>query len=320
MSNEQDTDLAWRIMEAAGGTRIRVEEYAPGYYLVASREHGAGVTSPKEDAFDTVQEVALHLVSQQAVARAREQEKASRDQAAAMEAANEVSNTAEIDAIIAANSAPARSTDAGEREMGDGPAGDAVSAGDAGSGDDGGADADGGDVGSESGESGVALSGVEDAEAIDAEFEEPAAEGADFPEVEEQIEPELIRIENDPNDIPVMEPEAGDPGGVVYFGDNIHTIRLAKMGRLAQIARALKDVLQEGWSLEEFRSLQNWVVRADRGEAPDDPVARARFEAISERSRAMSRIDAYKDLRELELDSLDREGVEAFDVDWGWPE
>lgn len=318
MSNEQDTDLAWRIMEAAGGTRIRVEEYAPGYYLVASREHGAGVTSPKEDAFDTVQEVALHLVSQQAVARAREQAKA--EAAEASEATNEVSNTAEIDAIIAANSAPAGSADAGEWEMGDGLARDHIPVGDAGSGDDGGADADGGDVGSEPAESGLALSGVEADEAIDAEFEEPAAEGADLPEVEEQIEPELIRIENDPGDMPVREPEAGDPGGVVYFGDNIHTIRLAKMGRLAQIARALKDVLQEGWSLEEFRSLQNWVVRADRGEASDDPVARARFEAISERSRAMSRIDAYKDLRELELDSLDREGVEAFDVDEGWPQ
>lgn len=50
-------------MKAAGATRVRVEEYAAGEYLVASREHGAGVTSAKEEAFDTVQEVALHLVS-----------------------------------------------------------------------------------------------------------------------------------------------------------------------------------------------------------------------------------------------------------------
>lgn len=126
-------------------------------------------------------------------------------------------------------------------------------------------------------------------------------------------------LENRPDDIEVEEPQPTDPGGVAYFGDNIHTIKLAKMGRLSQIARAAKDALQEGWTLAEFASLQNLVVRIDRGEAPDDPEARARFVAISERSAAMARVDAYREQREGELEAAERPGIEAFDPEAGWP-
>lgn len=130
---------------------------------------------------------------------------------------------------------------------------------------------------------------------------------------------DLIAIEGQPDDIAVEEPQPTDPGGVAYFGDNIHTIKLAKMGRLSQIARAAKEALQAGWTLAEFASLQNLIVRIDRGEAPDDPEARARFMAISERSAAMARVDAYREQREGELEEADRPGIEAFDPEAGWP-
>lgn len=133
------------------------------------------------------------------------------------------------------------------------------------------------------------------------------------------IAADFIAIEGQPDDIAVEEPQPTDPGGVAYFGDNIHTIKLAKMGRLSQIARAAKEALQAGWTLAEFASLQNLIVRIDRGEAPDDPEARARFMAISERSAAMARVDAYREQREGELEEADRPGIEAFDPESGWP-
>ena len=158
-------------------------------------------------------------------------------------------------------------------------------------------------------------------EPTDAEFEEPVS-ADDLAGIEDALrgEPLLTGVENEEYEPVYAGPIDPHPGGVVYFGDDIKVIQLAKMGRLAQIARALKDVLQEGWSIEEFRSLQNLIVRMDRGEAPNDIDAKYRFETIGERSRAMSRIDAYKDERELELDTLDREGIEAFDPEEGWPE
>ena len=72
-----------------------------------------------------------------------------------------------------------------------------------------------------------------------------------------------------------------DSGGVAYFGDNLHVIRLAKIGRVTQIAYERKAALQAGWTLDRFAFLQNLVVRIDRGEAPDDQEAKAEFEALT---------------------------------------
>ena len=122
-------------------------------------------------------------------------------------------------------------------------------------------------------------------------------------------------------------------GGVVYFGDDIHVARLMKLGRLAEIAREQKAVLQEGWTVEEFASLQNLMVRVERGEATKDDEAHARFLAINERSRAMSAVDAYQNSREDELESyaqymkedseslrkLGRDSITEFDPEFGWP-
>jgi len=126
-------------------------------------------------------------------------------------------------------------------------------------------------------------------------------------------------LENRPDDIEVEEPQPTDPGGVAYFGDNIHTIKLAKMGRLSQIARARKAEFQAGWTLEEFASLQNLIVRIDQELAPDDAAARERFLTISALSAAMSTVDAYRADREAELEAADRDGIEAFDPEYGWP-
>ena len=323
MSNEQDTDLAWRIMEAAGGTRIRVEEYAPGYYLVASREHGAGVTSPKEDAFDTVQEVALHLVSQQAVARAREQEKAAEVEAAHVE-------TFAPDPIAPTTAGTGGNTDAGQWEMGDGFAAADVPLGDAGQGAASDAAVDGGGVGDEPGESGLVRSAVEgedfvapEEEPTDAEFEEPVS-ADDLAGIEDALrgEPLLTGVENEEYEPVYAGPIDPHPGGVVYFGDDIKVIQLAKTGRLMEIAQALKDVLQEGWTVDQYAEAQGYVLHNtnDAGAFIGDPAQYAYFISLSDRRNAMARVDAYMSERQRELSTLDREGIIAFDPEYGWPE
>lgn len=155
--------------------------------------------------------------------------------------------------------------------------------------------------------------------AYDADFEEvgePAAEveGADV---------EAFALEDQSEAAAVAEPAPEPQSGIAYFGDDIHVARLAKMGRLLEIASEKKAELQQGWSLDEFRSLQNLIVRIDRSEASDDPQARARFLAISERSAAMSRVDAFLAQREQELEGyakpLNRDAIAAFNPEEGWP-
>ena len=157
-----------------------------------------------------------------------------------------------------------------------------------------------------------------------ADFGEPEDLGSELLDSETYALDPLL-LESTQESLPPYEYQRPDnSGGVAYFGDDIHVARLAKMGRLSQIARDLKATLQDGWSLGEFASLQNLIVRMDRGEAPDDAGARERFLWITERSRAMSRVDAFKDVREGELEGyanpLDREAILAFNPEAGWPE
>ncbi len=151
-------------------------------------------------------------------------------------------------------------------------------------------------------------------------FEAELAIDATFGELEGEDHLNLPELPPLADEGPELERPAG---GVAYFGDNIDVIRMAKLGRLGQIARALNATLQEGWTVEEFASLQNKIIRIDQGLDPDDPEARARFHAINERSAAMGRVDAYKRQREGELEALGREQraeIEAFDTEAGWPE
>jgi len=159
---------------------------------------------------------------------------------------------------------------------------------------------------------------ITDADFTDADFTEAFGEPEAL-EAEAAAEPLALEGADLPDEIFEHEDAASYGPGAFIFGDNIHTIRLAKMGRLSQRARELKGELQDGWTLDEYRSLQNLIVRIDRGEAPDDAEQRARFLAINERSAAMARVDAYRELREAELEAADREGVEAFDPEAGWP-
>lgn len=279
-----DPALARQILLDAGADpqRVRVEQYRPGAWLVAAPLFGSGCTSDKDEAFDTPQEVAAHLVKHSASERA-------------------LFDPATVAGVDVAPALDAEAEGGQDAQEPDAPLTDVLSF----------------DTGSpEAGA--IAASGDLVSEApIDADFdlgvfsvEAPPTDGS-------------FLLENRPDDIEVEEPtqreQPTDPGGVAYFGDNIHTIKLAKMGRLSQIARAAKDALQEGWTLAEFASLQNLVVRIDRGEAPDDPEARARFVAISERSAAMARVDAFREQRESELEAAERPGIEAFDPEAGWP-
>lgn len=117
----------------------------------------------------------------------------------------------------------------------------------------------------------------------------------------------------------VAEETATDTSGVAYFGDNLHVIRLAKIGRVTQVAAEKKAALQFGWDVAEFAYLTNLIVRMDQGLAPDDPTARSRFALISDASRAMSAVDAFAETQVGYLNAASREEVEAFDPEAGWP-
>ena len=184
-------------------------------------------------------------------------------------------------------------------------------------------------MGDESGASSLTVASVED-EAIDAEFVEEHLETTLIDEgpfeIEEHIETEPFLIENDPDDIAVEEPvqrgESGAPGGVVYFGDDIKVIQLAKTGRLMEIATSLKDMLQEGWTTEQYAEAQGYVLHNtnDAGAFIGEQDRYSHFITLSERRNAMSKVDAFMAERQRELSSLDREGILAFDPEWGWQE
>lgn len=142
------------------------------------------------------------------------------------------------------------------------------------------------------------------AEILDADYSEPIdllVEGSDFADV-------------------ATEPDAP----IAYAASDLDALVREKLGRLSQIARAKKGVLQEGWNLAEFSYLQNLIQRMERGEAPDDQSARDRFFAISELSRAMSRVDKARDDLEAQLEQIGRArdyvGAVDFDPEAGWGE
>lgn len=114
----------------------------------------------------------------------------------------------------------------------------------------------------------------------------------------------------------------GSDGPIAYAASDFDGLIREKLGRVGQIARALKAELQEGWGIAEFRSLQNHIQRIERGEAPDDHDARERFFAISERSQAMSRVETARDAHEAALDAIgqarDYAAAQAYDPEQGW--
>lgn len=73
MTTDANPDLARQILLDAGADpeHVRVEE-KPFGWLVAAKEFGAGCSSGKDEAFDTPQEVAAHLVSAHAAPAAQE--------------------------------------------------------------------------------------------------------------------------------------------------------------------------------------------------------------------------------------------------------
>lgn len=120
------------------------------------------------------------------------------------------------------------------------------------------------------------------------------------------------------------EPEApAQDGPIAYGASTIDGLIREKLGRVSQIARELKAVQQEGWTLEEYAYLQNLMVRMDRGEAPDDQASRERFLAIAMKSQAMSRIDAVRDRKEGELEEIgqrrDFDAAVYYEPGEGWP-
>jgi hypothetical protein len=162
-----------------------------------------------------------------------------------------------------------------------------------------------------------------DSDPIDADFGEfgelalalPAPESA---VVEGGDAGEVPRLTEDIKDF-APDPIAAMQEAVAYYGDNLPMQRIVLIGRVTQIAREFKAALQADWTLDEFRNLQNLIVRIDRGEAPDNSHARARFHALSDASRAMSTIEVHAETQVAWIENAGRELLAVYDPELGWP-
>lgn len=170
--------------------------------------------------------------------------------------------------------------------------------------------------------------GSGDSDALDAEYDEPEND-RDLLALEPPAEPALEGADADFAALPPPEPEDFAPDeippadevaeAVAIFGDNLPMQRLLLIGRVTQIAGEMKAILQEGWTVDEFRELQNHIMRMSQGIAPEDEHARARFAAISEASRAMSAIDAHAERQVEWINGASRDEIAAYKPEEGWP-
>lgn len=153
---------------------------------------------------------------------------------------------------------------------------------------------------------------------------------ADFEPIPDLPEIELIPPDPNPDfgaELLEFEGELTEPdepaGPIAYAASDFDALIREKTGRVSQIARGLKAELQEGWTLDEYASLQNQIVMMDRGQMPDDPAARERFVSISQMSQAMSRVDAVRDAKEAALEDIGQRrnyaDATAFDPESDWP-
>jgi len=190
-------------------------------------------------------------------------------------------------------------------------------------------------------EDAATASGNEDREGADSLFQLRDGDSADGPErgdllgTDDALDADFTEfsgaLEGEDLNAPALDaPDFGEDvvaaederGPQFIFSDDLNTIRWAKGGRLLEIAGEREAALQEGWTLDEFRSLQNLIQRMERGEAPNDQAARDAFTTLSQRSQAISRVTSYMKQRSDELKAIprgDRDAVMAFDPEAGWP-
>ena len=160
------------------------------------------------------------------------------------------------------------------------------------------------DAGSSGGNGG---SGLEVSAPLDADFEELATLSYD--------------------DTPAEAAPPEQSGGVAIFGDNFATMRLAKMGRLAQIAAEKSAAANAavGWTDDEYNAVQAHVVS---NLAKSTGAYTGGQQAIYDRFMAMEaakqRVNGFRVHRDQCTDYLNaadtpRVMVEQFDPDAGWP-
>lgn len=170
---------------------------------------------------------------------------------------------------------------------------------------------------------------TEDQEPAASEMDASASDPIDADFTVEDLAAEDDLLADEDFDLPAIEgadveTEApAQDGPIAYGASTIDGLVREKLGRVSQIARELKAVQQEGWTVEEFAYLQNLIVRMDRGEAPNDDASRDRFLEIGRKSQAMSRIDQARDKKEGELEEIgqrrDFDAAVYYEPGDGWP-
>lgn len=298
MTHEESIAEARRTLEHAGfaPAAIRITGQHPDW-CVSVKGLGAGATDASDETMDQPHEVAAALV------RAMGERKTVAEPSEAVEAGGHEAHSetgAEGERALDEGSAGGLPLDEGNLQAGTSEAGPLVSSSD--------------------------LLASEPVDITDADFANIETDLTALPPpddsvviMEGDLEP-LGLPEPDPEDFapdPIVEPDLA--AGVAIFGDNLPMQRLILIGAVTRYANALKARHQEGWTVEEFRELQNLTMRISQGLAPEDDQARARFMAISEASRIMNAIDAHAESQVALLETATREQVDAYKVEEGWP-
>lgn len=310
-----DAEEARAILLAAGADpdAVRVEQTSIGW-LVAWRGVGAGATDQTNQTMDTPQEVALAIV---AALPKNSAAPPSRTPSAASEPASDDIPPSDAGALAE----PEEAVETPQYES-DGETGEEAET-----------EADAPAV--DSSRAAEELLGGDDASAFedDPGPERSLGEGAADSIMDADFTVEDLGADElaDDTDFDTLaleradaEPEApAQDGPIAYGASTIDGLIREKLGRVSQIARELKAVQQDGWTVEEYAYLQNLIVRMDRGEAPDDQASRERFLAIAAKSQAMSRIDSVRDRKEGELEEIgqrrDFDAAVYYEPEAGWP-
>ena len=148
--------------------------------------------------------------------------------------------------------------------------------------------------------------------------------GGPAPAIDADYE-ELAALSYDDTTAEAAPPEQS--GGVAIFGDNFATMRLAKMGRLAQIAaeKSAEAFAAVGWNNDEYNAVQGHVVgNLAQSTGAYTGGQQAIYDRFMELETAKQRVEGFRAHRDqctgyLNAADTPRVMVEQFDPDAGWP-
>lgn len=112
-----------------------------------------------------------------------------------------------------------------------------------------------------------------------------------------------------------IKPTESGPGAFI-FGDNLDQKRTAAIGLVVQLALERMPVAIDYARLSELR---NFAMGVAEDRWPDDPEKRNELDALEGQERKRRQVEAVRDEKVAFLVRADREQIEGFNPEEGWP-